>query len=176
MTSRSPLALALALLLAVPPATSLATTFVTTSLRELATRADVIVRVRVTTSESRWLDEQQPSRIVTFHDARVLEVLRGELADAEARARALLVGVPGGAVGAIAQRVPDAPALEIGREYVLLLGRADGPGGARGIAGLRYGVVPAGPTLQPLDQLRLEDALPVLRGPPSPPIPSGSAR
>lgn len=169
MSGRSLLGVALALLVAVAPAASLATTFVTTSLAELAAHADVIVRVRVLRRESRWLEERGPSRIVTFHDVRVLEVVRGTLSEPEAAQRALVVGVPGGAVGDVGQRVPDAPELEVGRDYVLLLGRPAGPGGARGVAGLAYGVVPAGPTLPPIEQRRLEEILPLLRGAVTPP-------
>lgn len=141
-----------------------AATFTTTSFHELAELADVVVRVRVTSAEARWLDESGPSRLVTFHEARVLEVVKGRVTDDEARAGTLLVGVPGGVLGDVGQRVPGAPALEVGREYLLLLGRAEGPGGARGIAGLSHGVLPSGPQLPAPDQQRLDDVLPLLRG------------
>lgn len=163
----------LGLALGLAPAASLATSFITTSLSELATLADVVVRVRVTASESRWLHERGPSRIVTFHEARVLEVLRGSLRDEELASGRLTLGTPGGLVGELGQRVPDAPSLEVGREYILLLGRPDGPGGARGVAGLRHGVVPSGPSLNPAEQASLERALPLLRVEPSSP---GGAR
>ncbi len=141
-----------------------ATSFATTRLVELAEMADVVVRVRVTRAEPRWLEEQGPSRIVTFHEVRLLEVVRGHVRDEEARAGALIVGVPGGVLGDVGQRVAGAPTLEVGHDYVLLLGRAEGPGGARGIAGLRYGVIDAGPRLGPVERARLDDALPLLRG------------
>lgn len=129
-----------ALLLLLAAAAS-ATTYAHITLEELAARADVVVRARVGDGEARWLERAGPARIVTFHRVDVLEVLQGRLTDAEGAERSLTVGVPGGVVGEIGQRVHGAPKLASGDVVVIFLGPATGPGGARGVVGLEQGVL-----------------------------------
>lgn len=123
---RWPMLLALAALLAslvVPPMTE----------AELRAQADVVVDATVVRQEVHALGR----RIFTFST-----VLVGE----GTSARSYVVAVPGGDVGAIAQRVPGAPLLELGRRYRLFLGKANGPVApgavvaARGIVGFFRGV------------------------------------
>jgi hypothetical protein len=101
------------------------------TVEELTARADVVVRVRVAGSAARWLASNNTERIVSFHDTRVVDVIAGALSADERRGDAVLVGTLGGAVGDIEQRVSGAARLEMGQEYLLFLGPADGPDSAR---------------------------------------------
>lgn len=104
----------------------------------LIARSDVVVRVTVDKHEARWVT---PRRIATLYEVRVVEVLRGELQPVEQSTQRLIVGLPGGAVGDIGQRVGGVPELHDGAEYVLFLGPGEGPGGARGVVGHVLGVL-----------------------------------
>ena len=131
---------ALGVALALAATSVAATTFPPLGLAALLERADVVVRVQVSSADARWLDGDGQTRIATFHRAEVLEVLvgapsAGELSDG------LWVGTPGGAVGDIGQRVHGARPLTVGGEYVLFLGRGEGPGAARGIIGFDLGTM-----------------------------------
>lgn len=137
MRPRARFFLPLMLLLAAP---AFSTSLVPLSVEELTRAADVVVRARVVDAEAGWLLRAGPSRIVTFHRLEVLEVLSGALRKSEARRREIVVGVAGGAVGPLAQRVHGAPRLEPGQRVVIFLGPAGGPGGARGVVGLHQGV------------------------------------
>lgn len=129
------------LALSLPAAYALGTTLVHTRFDELRARADIVAHVQVETSSSVWTGEHH-ARIVTFHEVTVVQVHQGELTTQERTQQRLLVGVPGGVVDDLAQWVPESPSLQAGEEYLLLLGPASGPGGARGVVGLRYGVLP----------------------------------
>lgn len=131
--------------------------------RELAERAELVVRVRVTSAVGEWVPTSTRPRVVTFHEARVLEVVAGELGAGEHARGAVRVGVLGGAVGDIEQRVHGAPRLVVDREYVLFLGHAGGPGGARGVVGMWQGAWDAGPELRPASARALGEALDVVR-------------
>jgi hypothetical protein len=117
------------------------------TVEELATRADVVVRVRVESSDARWVAASRHDRIVTFHEVRPLQLVAGALVEGERAAGTMLVGTLGGWVGDIEQRVPGAPRLVVGEEYLLFLGLPAGPGGARGVVGMWRGAVRAGPAL-----------------------------
>lgn len=141
---------------------ALGTTLIDTRFDALRARADVVAHVKVETSSSAWTGEHN-ARIVTFHEVTVMQVLTGELAPQEQMHQRLLIGVPGGAVEDIGQWVPDSPVLEPGEHYLLLLGPASGPAGARGVVGLRYGVLPlavAGKPSAPTREGRTEAAAP----------------
>jgi hypothetical protein len=103
------------------------------SAAELAARADQVVDGRVVSAHARWIGR----RIVTFY---VVEQGKG------GRMERTLVAVPGGVVGNLAQHVPGAPVLEVGRLYRLHLGPPDGPRArdsgeaGRGIIGFHRGV------------------------------------
>jgi len=107
-----------------------ATTVRPLSIDALHARADVVVRARIEAREARFVGQ----RIVTFHDARVEETYAG------APGERVVVGLLGGIVGAVGQRVAGTPELEPGREYVLFLGAPRGFEGARTIIGLWQGV------------------------------------
>ncbi|MFZ9889257.1 MAG: hypothetical protein ACO3JL_17320 [Myxococcota bacterium] len=117
------------------------TTLVDTRFHELRMRADVVAHVRVERASASWTGTRN-SRIVTLHEVAVVQLHQGDLAPMEQEHRRIVVGVPGGTVGDIAQWVPESPSLHVGAEYLLLLGPPVGPGGARGVVGLRYGMVP----------------------------------
>ena len=70
---------------------------------ELAAQADIVVRVRVTSAEAEWVPSSRSQRIITFHEASVLEVIGGTLNDGERALGRVRVGTLGGVVGDIEQ-------------------------------------------------------------------------
>ena len=121
-----------ALLAALAPSPADATTIVPVTTEELTQRSDEVIVATVRASSSRW----ERGLIVTDHELVV---------DASIRGRALVhatvfVRTPGGVVGRIAQAVPDAPTLEVGRTYVFFL--SGGVGQVRFLAHLTAAVVP----------------------------------
>lgn len=149
------------LALSLPAAYALGTTLVDTRFDVLRARADVMAHVRVETSASVWTGEKL-ARIVTFHEVTVMHVHQGELTAQEQSHQRIVVGVPGGVVDDLAQWVPESPSLQLGQEVLLLLGPPSGPGGARGIVGLRYGAIPLATTVPAMPNRRgtAEAALP----------------
>lgn len=115
---------------------SQASTYPSVRLPVLIKHSDVIVEVTVTDVETTMLPGS--TRIVRFYSARVNQVYHGQLlASEQVRLR---FGLPGGRLEKIGQWVPGSPELETNRRYVMLLGRATGPGGARGVVGLGHGI------------------------------------
>jgi len=129
----------------------------------LTARADLVVRVRVTSAEAEWVAGSRRARILTFHEVQVLEVVSGALNDGERTKNHVRVGTLGGAVGDIEQKVSGAPRLVVGREYVLFLGFAGGPGGARGVVGMWQGAWDAWPELPLKARAELSGALDIVR-------------
>lgn len=140
-------------LFAAPAPPAAATTVAPQEPEALAASSDLVAVVEIRSTSSAWVGR----RILTFYEAEVVEVWRTR--DAVAPRRVLLA-LPGGVVGAIGQRVPGMPVLEVGRRYVACLGDDDGPRGARGIMGFWQGLWRleqegvsafghAGPVLQP---------------------------
>jgi hypothetical protein len=117
---------ALALLACAP---ALATTALFADLPELAARAELVIRGKVMSSESRWTDDGR--RIVTDVQVEVAEVLKGA-----PRAR-LTVRQPGGQVGTLGQRVDGVAAFTVGEEVVLFLERR--PDDSFHLAGMAQG-------------------------------------
>lgn len=134
--SRGPLIAAIAaLLLALAPSPAVATTTVPVTTEQLTERSDEVLVATVRASSSRW----ERGLIVTDHELIVEASIRG---------RALVRGTvfvrtPGGAVGRIAQSVPDAPMLEVGRSYVFFL--SGGVGAVRFLTHLTAAVIPLAP-------------------------------
>lgn len=162
-------AAAAALLLALAPADARATTIVPVTAEELARRSDEVVVATVRASSSRW----ERNVIVTDHELVVEASIRGR---AVARST-IYVRTPGGVVGRVAQAVPDAPALEVGRTYVFFL--AGGVGTVRFLAHLTAAVVPvealpAGGlvALPPSSLLVDRSASPTAAAPPPMPLPA----
>lgn len=152
----------LAVLSALAPSPAVATNTVPVTAEALALRSDDVVVATVRSSESRW----ERGLIVTDHELAVDAVVRGP-----ARVgAAIFVRTPGGVVGRIAQVVPDAPALEVGRTYVFFLSGGVGP--VRFLAHLTAAVVPVraspggGLTAQPSPTLLVDRSL----GGASPPL------
>ncbi len=112
-----------------------ATQFAPRSVDERVALADAVVEVTVQAATAAWVD----GRVVTFVSADVHRWFKGPGGDE------VLVGVPGGVVGDLGQRVYGAPGLEVGARYVLLLGPGLGPDGARGLVMLEEGVFGAAP-------------------------------
>jgi hypothetical protein len=112
------LAALLALLAAAP---ARATTFVATSVEEIARGADAVVRGKVVSASSRW----EGKRIVTDVAIAVSEAWKG------APGRRVVLTVRGGTVGRIAQRVDAAAAFTVGEEVVVFASRARGGAGWR---------------------------------------------
>ena len=128
---RALLALALALALSAPAA-SLATTTVAVTVEELARQSDDVALVRVLQRSSRW----EGRFIVTDHEVEVLAVSRGALREGSR----VVVRLAGGAVGRVAQVIPDAPEMVPGGNYLVFLrGGADG---ARFVSHMTAAVVP----------------------------------
>ena len=94
----------------------------------LAARCDAVVRARVETCEARVSADGR--RIYTHATIRCSQVWRGSAP------RELVVKVPGGQVGRLAQRVEGAPVLQPGEEVVLFLRKS---GHAYSVVGLGQG-------------------------------------
>ena len=94
----------------------------------LAARCDAVVRARVEACEARLSADGR--RIYTHATIRCAEIWRGSAP------RELVVKVPGGQVGNLAQRVDGAPALRPGEEVVLFLRKS---GRVYSVAGLGQG-------------------------------------
>jgi hypothetical protein len=124
----------LALLMA---SAAFATTMPTLSLVEKVARADLVVTAKV---KREWVENiappQRPLRLVTFHEATVEKVHKGD-----AKIVRVVFGIPGGVLGEIGQKVPGAPTIDDGKRALLFLGPGKGPGGARGLVGLWQGLV-----------------------------------
>jgi hypothetical protein len=112
-----------------------ATTVVPMTPAEIASSSDAVARVVVRGHEARWVGR----RILTFYTVDVVD-LWAERPGTQALARRVIVALPGGVVGGVGQRVPGVPELVDGQSYVLCLGAATGPEGARGVVGLWQGV------------------------------------
>jgi hypothetical protein len=104
-----------------------ATTFLETSVEELARGSDVVVRGKVLGTRSRW----QGGRIVTEARIAVASAWKG------APGEQVLVVVPGGRVGDVAQRVSGSPSFRDEEEVVVFAART-GPD-ALGVVGLAQG-------------------------------------
>jgi hypothetical protein len=129
-----------AFVLALLAAGTLATTMPLLTLEERVEASDLVVRVQV---ERQWTANiaapHRGMKLVTFHQAKVTEVLKGA-----PKTKSVVFGIPGGALGEIAQHVPGAPTLEVGAKALVFLGQPKGPGGARGLVGLWQGLIPLG--------------------------------
>jgi len=120
------------------------------SVEAMAREADAVVRGRVVSATSRWAPDGRHIR--TLVSLRRLSTWRGSSpAD-------LVVDVPGGSVGDIAQAVSGAPSFETGEEVVVFL-RAAGAGRWR-VLGLALGKfrVEAGSAVPKLAGVRIERA------------------
>jgi nitrous oxidase accessory protein NosD len=111
-----------------------ATTVEPLDVAALHARADVVVRAKITRAEPRFVG----TRIFTFYSATVGQTFAGKPGPE------VVIALPGGIIGALGQRVAGVPALDVGAEYVLFLGKADGPAldarAGRAIIGLWQGV------------------------------------
>ncbi|MFL5319368.1 MAG: hypothetical protein ACJ790_06905 [Myxococcaceae bacterium] len=96
-------------------APSFATTMLKQQLPELSAAADVVVRAKVTSVQSRWTDDHR--RIVTDIQLEVLEAMKGSPAGT------VTVVQPGGVVGDIGQRVDGVAEFKEGEECVVFLER-----------------------------------------------------
>lgn len=123
---------ALALLVGLAPVAARATTVVPVTTEELAQRSDDVVVATVVRSASRW----EQGLIVTDHELVVDAAVRGGALPRST----VFVRTPGGTVGRVAQVIPDAPSLEVGRSYVFFL--SGGVGTVRYLAHLTAAVVP----------------------------------
>jgi len=139
----APLALA-ALTIHAPPAR--ASTFVETSVEETARVADAVVRGKVLRTAARWVG----GRIVTEAEISVASAWKGDPGER------IVVAVPGGRVGDLAQRVSGAPTFQADEEVVVFAARAGG--GRWGVAGLALGKyrVEAGQARPDLSGVRFE--------------------
>jgi hypothetical protein len=109
------------------PRPAAATTFVETSVEELARSADVVARGRVLRAAARW----EGGRIVTEAEIAVTSAWKG------APGERFAVVVPGGRVGDLAQQVSGSPAFRADEEVVVFAGRS-GPA-TLGVVGLALG-------------------------------------
>jgi hypothetical protein len=101
--------------LAAPYRDARATTVEAVTVEELSRRADAVLVVVVRSSQSQWIG----GRIDTDYDLEVQSVLRGS----GAAHSHVVLRMPGGAVGGIAQAVPGVPSLAIGQSYVVFVSR-----------------------------------------------------
>jgi hypothetical protein len=108
------LAACLAALAALAPAPAQATTFLETSVEELARGSEVVVRGRVLGRTSRW----HGGRIVTSVRVAVASAWKG------APGAELEVVVPGGRVGDLAQHVAGSPTFRADEEVVVFAARS----------------------------------------------------
>lgn len=112
---RRPLPLLLAALLPLlVPSAARPSTFLATSVEETARDADAVVRGKVLRTSSRWVG----GRIVTDAEIAVASAWKG------APGERVVVTVPGGTVGDVAQRVDAAPTFTQGEEVVVFASRA----------------------------------------------------
>lgn len=123
--------LALGLLLAAAPAG--ASTFVATSVEEMARSSDAVVRGRVVLREAR---ATAAGRIVTEAEIAVASAWKG------APGKTVRVVVPGGSLGTIAMRIDAAPTFTEGEEVVLFLVREGSAWRVNGWALGKYRVTP----------------------------------
>lgn len=114
---RRPSSAALVALLAVaaPPGSADATTLIDVAPSTLVAESDAVVVAEALESESMWVD----GRIITRVTLRVDECWTGDAPDE------VVVEVPGGQVGDLAQIVLGAPRLEPGERYVLFVSDLD---------------------------------------------------
>lgn len=131
-----PLALTLfvAPLVQLAPAPAHATTVVPITAEALARRADAVVIATPRASQSRW----EGGFIVTDLELEVQSVMRGALV----RGERVVLGLPGGVVGRISQRVEGVPSPQIGIPYVFFLVRARDGGAGYNLAHPSAGVLP----------------------------------
>jgi hypothetical protein len=123
-------ALLLASLLAGVPRSAPASTFLETSVEETARTSQAVVRGVVERTRSRWAG----SRIVTEVTVRVTGAWKGQAGDR------LILLVPGGTVGDLAQTVDAAPTFEDGEEVVVFAGRRGRTWRVNGLALGKYRV------------------------------------
>lgn len=123
-------ALLLASLLAGVPRSTPASTFLETSVEETARTSQAVVRGVVERTRSRWAG----SRIVTEVTVRVTGAWKGQAGDR------LILLVPGGTVGDLAQTVDAAPTFEDGEEVVVFAGRRGRTWRVNGLALGKYRV------------------------------------
>ena len=123
-------ALLLASLLAGVPRSAPASTFLETSVEETARTSQAVVRGVVERTRSRWAG----SRIVTEVTVRVTGAWKGQPGDR------LILLVPGGTVGELAQTVDAAPTFEDGEEVVVFAGRRGRTWRVNGLALGKYRV------------------------------------
>jgi hypothetical protein len=123
-------ALLLASLLAGVPRATPAATFLETSVEETARTSQAVVRGVVERTRSRWAG----SRIVTEVTVRVTGTWKGQPDDR------LILLVPGGTVGDLAQTVDAAPTFEDGEEVVVFAGRRGRTWRVNGLALGKYRV------------------------------------
>jgi hypothetical protein len=138
MSRRARAAAFAALLLGLAPSAAPATTIVPVTTEELTRRSDEVVVATVRASTSRW----EHGLIVTDHELVVEASLRGP----SVAGGTVFLRTPGGVVGRIAQVIPDAPSLEVGRSYLFFL--SGGVGTVRFLAHLTAAVVPVEATAQ----------------------------
>jgi hypothetical protein len=141
------LAIAAALAFALPGAAGQG---LSTSVEELASAAQLVVRGRVARVTSRWSDDGL--RIFTYAEVETSSTWKGTPAPR------VTVLVPGGVVGRIGQRVDGAPTFAEGEEVVAFLHRAEA--GAHRVTGLAQGkfTVEAGVARPDLSHVRLAGA------------------
>jgi len=106
-------ALLLASLLAAVPRSTHAATFLETSVEETARTSQAVVRGVVERTRSRWAG----TKIMTEVEIRVTSAWKGQPGER------LIVLVPGGTVGDLAQTVDAAPTFAEGEEVVVFAGR-----------------------------------------------------
>jgi hypothetical protein len=121
------LALAAAPLVLLSPRAAHATTFLETSVEELARGADVVVRGRVVRTSARF----HGGRIVTEAEIGVASAWKGTPGER------ITVRVPGGRAGGVAQQVAGSPSFLRDEEVVVFAARS-GPD-ALGVVGLALG-------------------------------------
>lgn len=127
-------------------ASASASSWVSMSVDEMISRADVVVHGRVISKTARWLERAGPSRIVTFYEIEAVDLLKGKLTSAEQKDQRIRIGVLGGEVGEYGQYVHGSPVLHEGESIVAFLGTPGGPQGARGVVGFNQGVLRTQPS------------------------------
>ena len=126
-----------------------ASSWVSMSIDELISHADIVIHGRVVSKKARWLDQNGPSRIVTFYEIETVELLKGRFTASEQQSKRIRVGVLGGEVGAYGQYVHGSPVLNEGESIVAFLGTPGGPQGARGVVGFNQGLLRTQPSSGP---------------------------
>lgn len=122
------------------PQSAFATSYPSIEERGLTTTSTLVVRGQILSKTTQYLGgPERKQKLATLYTITVVEVLKGTLTVGEADEARVVIGLPGGELGEIGQRVSGVPALAIDDEYVLFLGPPSGPGGARGVVGHALG-------------------------------------